>query len=178
MMDIREAADSDLAATLAVENAAFGSTVEGELVRNLLNDPSAQPVLSLLAFINNEPVGHVLFTRVWLDSAPSLKLSILAPLAVVPAKQKQGIGKALVKHGLQVLTEGGTDLVFVLGHPEYYPRFGFRPAGIVGFEATYPILEKNAGAWMVQELRPGVIGKYKGKIICADALNRPEYWQE
>ena len=177
-MKIQKATDSDLPAALAVEQAAFGSNVEGELVRNLLEDPSAQPALSLLAFIDDEPVGHVLFTRLRLDPAPSLKLSILAPLAVVPAKQKQGIGSALVKHGLQVLTRDGTDLVFVLGHIEYYPRLGFKPAGPQGLIAPYPIPEKVADAWMVQELRPGVLGKYKGTVTCADAMDRPEYWRD
>jgi putative acetyltransferase len=70
------------------------------------------------------------------------------------------------------------ELVFVLGHPDYYPRHGFVPAGVLGFEATYAIEEKNAGAWMVQELRPGVIGAVNGRIVCADVLDRPEHWRE
>jgi putative acetyltransferase len=72
----------------------------------------------------------------------------------------------------------GVELVFVLGHPGYYPRHGFTPAGVLGFHAPYPIPEKNADAWMVQELHPGVIGRARGKILCADAINRPEYWRE
>jgi putative acetyltransferase len=70
------------------------------------------------------------------------------------------------------------DLVFVLGNPEYYPSFGFKPAGNLGFDEPYPIPEKNADAWMVQALRPGAIGTIGGKIICADKLNKPEYWRE
>ena len=68
--------------------------------------------------------------------------------------------------------------MFVLGHPEYYPRYGFVSAGKLGFEATYPIPEKVADAWMVQELQPGIIGKIKGKVLCAKALDAPEYWRE
>ena len=80
--------------------------------------------------------------------------------------------------GLQQLSGSGVDLVFVLGHPGYYPRFGFSEAGIKGFEAPYPIPEKNAEAWMVRELHAGVIGNYRGRIICAEALADPKYWRE
>ena len=76
------------------------------------------------------------------------------------------------------MSETGVELVFVLGHPEYYPRHGFKPAGVHGFEAPYPIPDKHANAWMVQELHPGVIGNVNGKVICADMLNQPEHWRE
>jgi putative acetyltransferase len=96
----------------------------------------------------------------------------------MPHSQKTGVGTALAEKGMLVLSDAGAQLVFVLGHPAYYPRFGFSPAGELGFEATYPILEKNAGAWMVKALAPHIIGKYSGKVICADTMNRPEYWAE
>ena len=67
---------------------------------------------------------------------------------------------------------------FVLGHPGYYPRFGFTPAGPRGIEAPFPILPKNEDAWMVLELAPGLVGKVKGKVIGADAMMRPEHWRE
>ena len=96
----------------------------------------------------------------------------------MPDIQKQGIGGRLIERGLQLLSRSGVDLVFVLGHPEYYPRYGFKPAGHLGFEAPYPIPDEHADAWMVQALRPGVIGSVSGKVICADALNKLEYWRE
>ncbi len=65
----------------------------------------------------------------------------------------------------------------MLGHPEYYPPYGFKPAGHLGFEAPYPIPDEHAGAWMVQTLRSGVIGTVSGKVICADALNKLEHWR-
>lgn len=177
-MTICQAIPSDLPAALAVERAAFVSEVEAGLVRDLLADPGAQPVVSLLAYRDDKPVGHILFTKVRLEPEAPLKMYILAPLAVVPAAQKQGVGSGLVKRGLRLLTDSGTDLVFVLGHPEYYPRFGFVPAGRLGFDAPYPIPPKNAGAWMVQALRPGIIGKHQGKVVCSDSLNKPEYWRD
>jgi putative acetyltransferase len=69
-------------------------------------------------------------------------------------------------------------LVFVLGHPDYYPRHGFEPAGPQGLDAPYPIPAAHEDAWMVLALRPGVIGKLRGRVVCADALDKPEYWRE
>lgn len=176
---IREASKADLDNVLAVEYAAFGGDAEAELVRDLLADPSAKPFLSLLAFQENRAVGHILFTTAHLAEAQNTVLiALLAPLAVVPDVQQQGVGTQLIEKGLQMLSESGIDLVFVLGHPDYYPRHGFKPAGALGFEAPYPILAKNAGAWMVCALRAKIIGSVSGKVVCANALNQAELWQE
>ncbi|MEM9163741.1 MAG: N-acetyltransferase [Cyanobacteria bacterium P01_F01_bin.4] len=176
---IRAALESDLDDVLFVEQAAFGHDDEAELVRALLEDPSAQPVLSLLAFQDDLAVGHILFTTAHLTSPQTtISIALLAPLAVVPDAQQQGIGGQLIERGLQLLSTSGIDLVFVLGHPDYYPRHGFQPAGQLGFEAPYPIPAEHADAWMVQALRPDVIGTISGKVVCADALNKPEYWRE
>jgi len=178
-MLIREASDSDLNDVLRVERTAFGRGTEAELVKDLLHDPSARPLLSLLAFADNRAVGHILFTATRLEHAQQVVSStILAPLAVVPDAQKQGIGGRLIERGLELLSESGVELVFVLGHPEYYPRFGFEPAGRLGFEAPYAIPDKHADAWMVRELQSGVIGSVTGKVVCADVLSRPEHWRE
>ncbi|MGQ4650530.1 GNAT family N-acetyltransferase [Lyngbya aestuarii] len=176
-MHIREALKSDLDDVLSVERAAFGHEQEADLVRELLEDPSANPLVSLLAFKDDRAVGHILFTTARLtNNQNTASLAILAPLAVVPEAQKQGIGGKLIERGLQLLSTSGVDLVFVLGHPEYYRRHGFKPAASLGFETPYPIPEKQVDAWMVQALRPDIIGSVRGKIICADALNKPEYW--
>ncbi len=177
-MIIRETLESDLDDVLSVETAAFGSGEETNLVRELLGDASAKPVVSLLAFRENRAVGYILFTRVYLEPKAPLSISLLAPLAVVPDAQNQGIGGKLIEHGLQVLSESGVDLVFVLGHSGCYPRYGFKPAGKLGFDTPYPIPEKDADAWMVLPLRPGAIGEFSGRVVCADKLNRPEYWLE
>ena len=176
---IRKALDSDLAEVLFVERAAFDYDKEAELVRELLDDSSAKPMLSLLAFDDDLAVGHILFTAAQLtQTEDTVTIALLAPLAVVPDMQKQGIGGKLIKKGLHLLSESGVELVFVLGYPEYYCRYGFQPAGKLGFEATYPIPEEHADAWMVQALEPDIIGSVSGKVICADALNKPEYWRE
>jgi predicted N-acetyltransferase YhbS len=107
-----------------------------------------------------------------------LSIRLLAPLAVLPEVQAQGVGRKLIEKGLDHLRDAGVDLVFVLGHPDYYPRCGFMPAGVLGFEAPYPIPEEHAGAWMVQALKNGVIGRVKGKVQCSEVLDQPQHWRE
>ena len=179
---IRKSTESDLNDVLDVEAQAFGNE-EGpeivDLVNGLLFDPTAIPLLSLMAVNDDRAIGHILFTNARISSSKkSISAAILAPLAVIPDAQSQGVGGQLIEEGLRLLSESGVELVFVLGHPDYYPRHGFKPAGALGFEAPYPIPDKNANAWMVQELRTGVINSVSGKVICADALNQPEHWRE
>mmetsp|Transcript_37370 Transcript_37370/g.69749 ORF Transcript_37370/g.69749 Transcript_37370/m.69749 type:complete len:199 (-) Transcript_37370:164-760(-) len=180
---VREGRPEDLEAIQEVHRLAFGAE-EGEsiveLVLALLKDPTAQPVTSLVAVTaEGKVVGHVLFTRAGLTPAPEkdVGVSILAPLGVVPDFQSQGIGGRLIREGFEVLRAQGTSLVFVLGHPGYYPRYGFEPAGALGFEAAYPIEENNADAWMVQALSEELPAA-RGKVVCAAMLDKPELWQE
>ena len=178
-MYIRETKDADLKDILFVEREAFNSNKEADLTKDMLADPSANPLLSLIAYIEDQPAGHILFTAGRLsNTSRKVAVSFLAPLAVIPKFQRQGIGGSLIKKGLQLLSKSGVELVFVLGHPEYYPRHGFTPAGKLGFEAPYPIPEKHANAWMVQALRPGIIGSVSGEVVCCDALSKPELWRE
>ncbi|MDL2210395.1 N-acetyltransferase [Desulfovibrio sp. OttesenSCG-928-O18] len=180
-MLIRKTLGHDFNAIMDVEKAAFGHEKEADLVAELLADPSAEPVLSLLAFHNNSAVGHILFTRVRFagQNGPQPLMHILAPLAVKPEYQKQGIGGMLIAEGLKILRENGSELVFVLGHKEYYPRHGFiTDAGGLGFSAPYPIPAEHAGYWMVQPLTPKGLEIAKGRILCADTLQKPEHWRE
>lgn len=150
-----------------------------ELVNGLLDDETAKPLLSLVAETDVRLVGHILFTVARLqpdDQQASIR--ILAPLAVSSDFQGKGVGGVLIREGLKQLTESGVDLVFVLGHPGYYPKFGFQTAGLSGFEAPYPIPSEHADAWMVRELKAGVIGKNAGKVQCPEVLNQPRHWRE
>ncbi len=161
---------------------AFGES-EGkeiaELVRDLFEDKTAQPLLSLVAVDGKEIIGHILFTDAKVEHVDkSVSTRILAPLAVSPGFQNIGVGSQLIERGLEILREDGVALVFVLGYPEYYPRSGFKPAGAVGLNAPYKIPEKNEDAWMVLELKQGIIGSIKGQVKCADTLNQPLYWRE
>lgn len=146
------------------------------LVEALLADPSAEPRLSLLAEQAGEVLGHIFFTRATLSLDPGgLKAQLLSPLAVRPDAQRSGIGGALIREGLARLRQAGVDLVFVLGSPAYYPRFGFAPCRAVA--APYPIQPEHAEAWMVQALTPGALDRVRGAVLgCARALGRREYW--
>lgn len=179
---VRKAEGTDRQAIVDLVIAAFGPVEGPEVVRLIADlevDASAQPILSLVATVADRVSGHVLFSRASVETGDrELSAAILAPLAVHPEFQNAGIGGQLVMAGLRHLAATGMDLVFVLGHPDYYPRFGFAEAGVRGFDAPYPIAAKNAGAWMVLPLRPGIPGTVRGRVRCAEALNDPRYWRE
>jgi len=179
---VRKASASDKTAISEVVLAAFagnqGREVD-ELVSALLSDGTARPVISLVAEADGRVVGHILFTKARLEGCcAAASAAILAPLAVHPGHQGRGLGGRLIRAGLEASRAAGCDLVFVLGHPGYYPKHGFVVAGINGFEAPYPIAPEHADAWMVQELRPGMIGEVCGRVICADSLKDPKHWRE
>ena len=175
MIEIRESTAEDLPGILATNRAAFGSDIEAELVRALLADPSAQPRLSLIAYDGERTVGHILFTHARLTGASA---SLLAPLSAQPDAQRRGVGGRLIEEGVERLKDRGVDLVFVLGHPDYYPRHGFEPAIPHGYLPTYPIAAHQEDAWMVRRLRDGASDFKGGTVACADALDKPEYWVE
>lgn len=178
-MKIRTTTNEDLNAISAIQESAFGQLEEAHLTLNLLADPTAAPQISLLAEKEGKPAGHILFTKVTIDGADdNITASILSPLAIVSDEQGTGIGGALIRDGLQRLKDRGTDLVFVLGQPGYYTRFGFHPAGICNLQAPYPIPPEHADAWMVQALTENVLDNVEGQIRCSDTLNKSEYWVE
>lgn len=179
---IRNAQEQDRDSILAVHMNAFGE-VEGpviaKLVDEMFDDASGEPMLSLIAETDGELVGHLLFTSASIEpDHGQVSARILAPLAIVQNRQRQGIGRRLIETGLRQLEESGVDLVFVLGYPDYYSRFGFQPAGVQGLQATYPIPPQNADAWMVTELTPGTIEICTGSVRCSNALDHPKYWVE
>lgn len=175
---VRQATQADLADILSIHRAAFPDGSVADLTRALLADPSARPLISLVAVVDDKLVGHILFTAAQLHPETAHRVAILAPLAVMPAHQGTGIGGHLIADGLSVLANSGVRMVFVLGHPAYYPRHGFRPAGALGFAAPYPIPEKDAAAWMVLALGADLPRPHAGTVRCAKALDQPEHWHE
>lgn len=147
-MLIRVEEASDRAAVHSVNAAAFGKTGEADLVDALRQQ--ARPIVSLVAQEGDAIVGHVLFTPVALAGEADRRIMGLGPLAVPPAQQRQGIGSALVHAGLQRCRELGYGAVVVLGHPAYYPRFGFAPAAQFGIACEYDV---PAEAFMAVELQ-------------------------
>ena len=179
---IRESHEQERDEILAVHLNAFDD-VEGpviaKLVDELLDDATARPIYSLVAETDGRLVGHVLFTAVTVElDAARVRHQILAPLAVVTDQQRRGIGDRLVREAFRRLSDDDVSLVFVLGYPDYYSRFGFKPAGVRGFQAPYPIPDKHADAWMVHELKSGCIDSHEGTIKCCNALDDRKYWIE
>jgi predicted N-acetyltransferase YhbS len=181
-LNIRNSTQADRIEIEKIHTRAFGEKKGpeiAELVNGLFDDPSAMPIMSLVAVDEGRMIGHILFTRAVLTgTGPSASIRLLAPLAVLPDAQARGGGSRLIEEGLRQLKAAEVDLVFVLGHPDYYPRCGFSPAGVLGFDAPYPIPDQHAGAWMVQALKDGVIGRVYGTVQCAKVLNHPRHWRE
>jgi putative acetyltransferase len=123
-MRIRLEESVDWPALYSIYDASFGQLAEADLVRHMHEDGDL--ILSLTAYAE-KPAGHIAYSHLTLHETPGIKACVLAPLAVCPAFQKQGIGAELVRQSLIRLREAGYDLVVVLGEPHYYGRFGFTP---------------------------------------------------
>lgn len=121
----------------------------------------AEPLVSLVALDEGAIVGHILFSPVTVDGHPELLLMGLAPMAVAPEHQRRGIGSALVEAGLTACKALGATAVVVLGHPEYYPRFAFRPASGWGLVSEYDAPDE---AFMALELRDGALRGVSGTV--------------
>jgi len=179
-IQIRETNKSDFNDIIEVEEAAFNRNDVVELAVDLLADQTAEPIISLLAFYKDEAVGHIIFSKAMIEGDTKNTLAyILAPLAVKPEFQKQGIGGLLIKKGLEILRQMGVKLVFVLGHDTYYPRHGFlQNAQGQGYLPTHPdpVPAGYAPYWMVQFLTDEELSK--GKVICCEAMDAPEHWRD
>lgn len=178
-VQIVSADSTDIGVIQEIHKASFGSDAEANLVSAILQDPSAAPVLSLCASIKGKIVGHILFSKATLEHHTDVDIYLLAPLAVLPDAQNLGIGGKLISEGLSILKDRRTEIVFVLGYPEYYTKFGFiKDAKAAGFPPTYEIDERNKDAWMYQCLVEPNSASKSGKVICCNALNKEEYWKE
>jgi putative acetyltransferase len=163
VLTIRSETPQDAAGVERVNREAFGREQEGLLVTAVrLSDVYVQD-LSLVAERDGAVVGHVLFSRVRLEGSDvERELLALGPVAVAPPCQRQGIGAALIRAGLERATELGYDGVVLIGHPSYYPRFGFRPARDFGLRTTFAVPDE---AFMALPLREGGLEDSAGTVV-------------
>ena len=174
MVRIREARASDVNGIRAVHRAAFGDEgpIVADLALALIADESAKPILVLVAESEQGVVGSIIVSSVHMPGSEYGPSYILAPLAVAPEIQRLGVGSQLLESGLTVLRERGAELVFVLGDPRYYGRFGFNTGHKVRAPYDLPYPE----AWMCLSLGEVVPERVNGQLVCAESLNRPEHW--
>jgi len=138
MITIRQEQPQDLKTIRAVNRRAFGQTQEADLVDKLRQN--CHELLSLVAVMQNKVVGHILFTPVTIESADRTVRGMgLAPMAVLPEYQRQGIGSKLVRTGIEQLRKWECPFIIVLGHAEYYPRFDFEPASNYGIRSEWEV---------------------------------------
>lgn len=162
MLTIRPELPQDVEAVRRVNQEAFGRASEARLVDALRASSAFVPGLSLVALEDEQLVGHVLFTKLTIAEAGESRPALaLAPLAVLPAWQSRGIGSALVRRGLADARELGHRAVIVLGHPEYYPRFGFQPAQALGIRPPFPA---SPEAFLVVGLDAGALDGVRGLV--------------
>jgi putative acetyltransferase len=158
-MQIRPERPADVPAIRAVNLAAFEASTEADLVDALRRQ--ADPIVSLVAEAGGTIVGHILFSPATLAADPGVRIMGLAPMAVVPPRQRQGIGSALVRDGLERCRQLGFGAVIVLGHADYYPRFGFTPASRFGLRSEYEVPDD---VFMALELDRGVLTGRSGIV--------------
>lgn len=136
MISIRKEKPGDVAAIREVNELAFGQAEEADIVDALRTN--CDELLSLIAHNGEQILGHILFSPATIEGEESRLCGMgLAPVAVLPKHQGQGIGSSLVRRGLQLVKNLGYHFVIVLGHANYYPRFGFEKASKYGIQAQW-----------------------------------------
>ena len=155
---IREEQPEDRSAIRIVNEAAFGCLDEADLVESLRTEGVV--LLSLIAEVEGRVAGHILFSRMSIETpAGSVAAASLAPMSVLPDFQRRGLGSKLIEEGLSRLRNRGEAIVIVLGHKDYYPRFGFSVAGTRDLESPFP-----PDAYMALELSAGALKGVRGRV--------------
>jgi putative acetyltransferase len=160
-ISVREEAPGDEPAIARVNDEAFGQPDESRIVAAIR--AAGRDTISLVAVAGDEIVGHILFTPLTVDPTGLLRHPMaLGPMAVAPQWQRRGIGSRLVQAGLGECARAGVDVVVVIGHPEFYPRFGFRPAAAYGLRSEYDV---PADVFMALQLIKGALGRHGDALV-------------
>ncbi|MEW8272405.1 MAG: N-acetyltransferase [Candidatus Thiodiazotropha taylori] len=165
MIEIRKEEAKDREAIHQLNSVAFDNGPEAALVDKLRN--SCQDYLSFVAVEEGSVIGHILFTPASMEDCSAAGMG-LAPMAVLPSHQGEGIGSRLVRYGLEYLRDAGCPFVIVLGHPDYYPRFGFELASKYQIHSQWEGVPDDAFMIAVfdQEVIPrhGGVARYRGEF--------------
>jgi putative acetyltransferase len=162
MIAIRPEEQPDIPAISEIHRSAFGGETEAMIVDAVRASPGFIRDLSLVAEKDGQVVGHILFSPVHIETAISNRPALaLAPIAVLPGYQKQGIGSRLVEEGLRSCRDLGHSIVIVVGEPSFYTRFGFTPARARGLEAPFPVPDD---VFRVLEIRDGALKGITGMV--------------
>ena len=162
-LKIRHETVNDYAGIKKINDLAFGQSVEGKLIDRLRKNPGYNEQLSIVAEIVGGIVGHILFFPIKIsDGEQNYESLSLGPMAVVPKYQGRGIGGKLILHGLKVGRDLGYRSVVVLGHKDYYPKFGFRPASEWNIHAPFNVPDE---AFMAIELVVDGLKGMKGTVV-------------
>lgn len=163
MISIRSEKPEDYKSIYDLNKLAFNGEVEAKLVNNLRETKGFVPELSLVAIKDGEVVGHILFSIIHIQTDTNkIPVLALAPMAVLPKHQKQGIGSMLVGEGLKKCKELGYKAVILVGHPDYYPRFGFTHAKEKGLKLPFDAPDE---AFMVYEIIHQALEGIKGMVV-------------
>jgi putative acetyltransferase len=177
MMNIRFAQEADLHSIQRVIETAFSDEekkVIGDLTFDLLTETTRPSIKSLVAEIENQVIGYVSYSPIFLKSDTNISGYILAPLAVSSDRQKQGVGSKLVNRGMDMLTRDGVGVLLVYGDPDYYGRFGFKEDVGHSFVPPYPL--EHPFGWAGMLLNETAVPDSPIKFGCVAALSRSDLW--
>ena len=167
--NIRPEIKEDYSKIYKINKLAFKSDEEPRLVEAIRKLENFIPELSLVAVKNDKIVGHILFSPITIESKKSSTPALaLAPISVHPDYQNIGIGSKLVKYGLEECKRLGHEISVVVGHPNYYPKFGFSPAREKGLESPFPVPDE---AFMVVGLIEGALDGIEGIVKYSSAFD-------
>ena len=165
MPEVRREAPGDFGAVRRLLERAFPTPTEADLVDKLRASEAHVPAICLVALEDDAVIGQITYSNARLDTGHPVL--VLAPMAVVPERQGEGVGGALVRESLKRAADSHFPLVVVLGHADYYPRFGFEPAEALGIRCPFPVPAEN---WMAQRL-PAYAPEVRGTLVYPPAFD-------
>ena len=176
-MTIRLAQETDLVSILKIIETAY-SDEENKVIMNfvqeLSNENTSPSIKSLVAEVDNQVIGYVSYSPIYLKSDTNITGYILAPLAVSPEHQKQGVGSNLINAGIDMLTKDGAGVLLVYGDPAYYGRFGFKEEIGHSFLLPYPL--QYPFGWTGMMLNNTTVPEQPIQFECVSALSKPDLW--